>query len=194
MYKTHALDLYKEIISDRGICAFIGVLFFVVATALGAYVRIPINASPVPITLQTFFVILSGAILGRRLAGWSQLAYLAFGGVGLPIFQSFSFGIPYLFGPTGGYLIGFVLAAYFIGRMIDIKGSGPKWIIASFIAGDFIIHISGILWLSYLHKMHLSRAVLIGILPFIPGEIIKISFAAVIYSKLSLRAKNIFSA
>ena len=183
----------KEIISGRTACAACGATFFILATALGAYIRIPLEGTPVPITLQTFFVLLSGAVLGRRLGSFSQFAYVILGAAGLPIFQAFSSGALYAAGPTGGYLAGFVAAAYFVGRMVGRPGLGKIRVVASFIIADLIIHISGALWLAYLYKMSLLRAASIGILPFVPGEIAKIFFAVLIYSGISRRSKAIFS-
>jgi len=183
----------KEIINGKTACALVGAAFFIVATALGAYIRIPLKVTPVPITLQTFFVLLSGAVLGRRLGSFSQFAYVILGAAGLPIFQSFSSGALYCLGPTGGYLAGFVAAAYLIGIMLRPSGLGRIRIIASFIIADLIIHSSGALWLAYIYKTGLAKAASIGILPFVPGEIVKIFFAVLIYSRISRRSKAIFS-
>jgi biotin transport system substrate-specific component len=112
MSHANVLPYNKEFISSKKAVAAIGVTFFVLATALSAYVRIPVPGSPVPITLQTFFVLLAGAVLGRKLGAASQIGYVILGAVGLPIFQGAGYGIAYLFGPTGGYLMGFAAAAY----------------------------------------------------------------------------------
>jgi len=188
-----SLTYRKEIITSKTARALVGAAFFILATALGAYVRIPLEGTPVPITLQTFFVILSGAVLGRRLGSFSQFAYVILGAAGLPIFQAFSSGALYIAGPTGGYLAGFVAAAYFVGRMLGRADLSKIRVVASFIIADLIIHISGALWLAYLYRMSLLRAASIGILPFVPGEIVKIFFAVLIYSGISRRSKAIFS-
>jgi len=192
MNKTHNLVYDRDISGNKSVSALIGVIFFVIATTLGAYVRIPVEGSPVPITMQTFFVMLAGAVLGCRLGSFSQFAYLAIGAAGLPIFQGYSFGTAYLLGPTGGYLAGFVFAAYFTGKTLGSPGQGLKKIIAYFVIGDLIIHTCGTAWLIYLYKMDIVKAVSAGILPFIPGETAKILFASVIYSKISGRSKVIF--
>jgi len=191
--KAHILDYNKDITKNRVAAASIGVFFFILATAFGAYVRIPVKGSPVPITLQTFFVILSGAILGRKLGTFSQLGYFILGALGLPIFQGAGVGFAYLAGPTTGYLIGFICASYAVGRIIELKPSDSKWVLASFAAGSVIIYVLGTIWLIYLYKISIANAVSIGILPFIPGDIAKILFATVIYSRISQRSKNIFS-
>lgn len=186
------LNNRREGILNNGLVATIGILFFILATTLGAYVRIPIAAGPVPITLQTFFVLLSGAILGRRCGSFSQLAYVILGAAGLPVFQNYSFGASYLLGPTGGYILGFIFAAYVVGRIIEYRPMRTGWVIASFAIGNVVIYAFGIIWLMYLLKMDIAKAITIGALPFIPGDIAKILLAALIYSRISRRTRDIF--
>lgn len=192
--KSYNLRFNRELIDNRTIDAVIGVIFFIIATALGAYVRIPISGSPVPITLQTFFVMLSGAFMGRRLGLYSQLGYLLLGAIGLPIFQGLSCGMAVLLGPTGGYIVGFVFAAYLIGRILERRSSGIIPIILSFILGSLIIYAFGTAWLILLYRVSVSNAIVIGALPFVPGDIVKILVAAMIYSRVAKRARDIFPA
>ncbi len=194
MNYAHPLTDNKNIINSRKLTCVIGVVFFILATALGAYVRIPVHGSPVPITLQTFFVILAGAVLGKRLGFYSQIGYILAGAAGLPIFQGASFGAAYLLGPTGGYLIGFAACAFVVGRMIDRAGSNIVSIIAVFALGSLVIYASGVLWLVSIYKMSPISAISAGALPFIPGDIAKIALAGLIYSRISKRSKQIFPA
>jgi biotin transport system substrate-specific component len=143
--------------------------------------------------LQTFFVLLAGAVLGRRLGAASQICYILIGAAGLPIFQSAGFGISYLLGPTAGYLAGFIAAAYAAGL---IAGSGKCGMVRSSIAfftGSAIIYFFGAAWLVLAYKTAPVNAVSIGVLPFIPGDITKALLAAVIYSRISHRTGAIFS-
>lgn len=188
------IALRREVTDNPAVNAVIGVSLFVLAMALGAYVRIPVPGSPVPITLQTFFVLLSGAFLGRRLGAASQLGYIALGAMGLPIFQGYAFGLAHIFGPTGGYLAGFVIAAAFIGSVTKKETLTPGQTIAAFAIADAIIHISGALWLFYTYRFGVTNAFSVGILPFIPGEIVKIAFAVSIYRVFRPRAREIFPA
>ena len=96
------------------------VILFAALTALGAYIKIPIQ--PVPVTLQVFFALLSGALLGAELGALSQVLYLLAGLLGLPVF-AFGGGLTYVLQPTFGYLIGYVLAAYVVGRMLEVKAT-----------------------------------------------------------------------
>jgi biotin transport system substrate-specific component len=194
MSYAHSLDYNKDIINNRKLTAVIGVVFFILATALGAYIRIPVYGSPIPITLQTFFVLLAGAVLGKKLGLYSQAGYILAGISGLPMFQGVSFGASYLLGPTGGYLIGFMICAFVTGLIIDSAKSNILSIIAVFALGSLIIYASGIVWLVFIYKMNLTSAVVAGVLPFVPGDMAKIAIASVIYSKISRRSRQIFSA
>ncbi len=184
--------LRRELIVDRRICKIIGVGFFVMATALGAFVRIPLPFTPVPITMQTFFVLLSGAFLGSGLGLTSQAIYLVIGCLGLPIFSQGNFGFAYILGPTGGYILGFIMAAYFIGRSLDAGINKPWRVFLYFLTADLIILSCGSLWLSKVFNISLFKASLLGFLPFVPGNLIKISFATILYGKLKNRLEQIF--
>lgn len=193
MHTTSAVVFRQEIVSNKAVNAVIGVVFFMLATTLGAYVRIPLPGSPVPITMQTFFAILAGAVLGKRLGLYSQLGYIALGAAGLPIFQNYSFGILYLFGPTGGYLAGFVIAAYFTGLLTRRGDPDIKKVIIYFMTADLLILLCGAGWLACLYKKGIAQALSIGVAPFIAGDIAKVLLVSAIYSKISRRARAIFS-
>lgn len=188
-----AITLNREIINSKSINAVLGVAFFAVATALGAYIRIPIPGTPVPITLQTFFVVLSGAVLGRRLGILSQASYLALGVIGLPVFQGCGFGMAHIFGPTGGYLAGFIAASFLVGKMLENETSNTYRIILSFAAGNAILYGFGIAWLMAIYRMSLLHAITIGLIPFLTAEAVKISAAAFVYRAIAKRSKSIFS-
>ena len=93
------MALRTNVISNKAINAVIGVAFFIIATTLGAYIRIPVPGTPIPITLQTFFVVLSGAVLGSRLGLFSQAGYIFLGAIGLPVFQGYLLGIRIYWAP-----------------------------------------------------------------------------------------------
>ncbi len=186
------LDLKRDIVTTRRVTVAIGIAFFTLATALGAYVRIPLPGTPVPVTLQTFFVLLSGALLGKRPGFASQALYLALGAAGLPVFQGYSFGIQHLFGPTGGYLAGFLAAGFLVGYLMEKNSFNKYTALAAFVAGNIIIYSFGATWLLYTCRMSLPCAVNAGILPFLPAEIFKTALALMIYSGISRRARQIF--
>jgi biotin transport system substrate-specific component len=183
--------LTKDLIKDRVIRRILGVFIFTIFTSLGAFVRIPLPFSPVPITLQTFFVLLAGLILGGNLGLTSQLFYITLGASGLSIFTNAGSGLYYLLGPTGGYLFGFILVSFFIGRLS--KKINNNFILFSLItAASMMILICGGVWLMLLFKISFSKAFFLGILPFIPGDIIKSLLAYLIYRKIKPRIKEIF--
>ena len=118
--KVVAEKLNKEIIIGKVAGKSLGIVTFTLLTVLGAYIRLPLPFTPVPITAQTFFVFLSGLCLGKRWASISQIAYLLLGVGGLSVFTGGG-GFFYLVGPTGGYLFGFIVASWVIGRFIEMK-------------------------------------------------------------------------
>lgn len=158
------------------------ILSFSVLTFLSAQVVIPVQ--PVPFTLQTMIVLLSGAFLGSRNGMISQTIYLAAGTIGLPVFAEYSFGFARLIGPTGGYLIAFPVAAYLVGYLIE-KRSSNWMIILSMISGAFIILISGSLLLSIFLNGDLNKALFSGAIIFSIWDVIKISAAVSIYKAFS---------
>ncbi len=164
------------------------VSLFAALTAVGAFISIPLQ--PIPITLQTLFTLLAGMILGSTLGATSQIIYVLLGIVGLPVFAGFRAGIGILFGPTGGYLFGFIISAYIIGKIIELKKE--KNIFYYFLAGllgTIIIYIIGVTQLSLVTGMGVKRAVVVGMFPFLPGDILKVIAASFIANKLKLVAK-----
>ena len=152
----------------------LGALF----VAILAQVKIPLPFTPVPLTGQTFAVLLVGAILGSRRGAASMALYIALGAVGLPVFAGGASGLTYLSGATLGYLIGFVLTAYVIGLLAE-RGleRSVRTSIFPFLIGTMIIYICGITWLAVLLGSF-SKAVAAGLLPFLIGDAIKLIAAA----------------
>lgn len=179
--------LNKEIILNKAICRAFCVSTFIILTAFGAFVRIPLPFTPVPITLQTFFVLLSGALLGSNLGLFAQLSYITLGVAGVPIFTGAGSGFPYLFGPTGGYLFGFMLATFWLGSAVKHCRNNLLFTFIIFCVGDFILLSCGVLWLKFIFGYSLSKLLFMGIMPFIPGDLVKAFIAAVIYLKLKDR-------
>jgi biotin transport system substrate-specific component len=157
---------------------------FAALTAVGAFIAIPIG--PVPITMQTLFVHLSGALLGSRLGALSQFIYVLAGVIGLPVFAGGASGLGVLLGPTGGYLIGFILGGGFLtGKLVEMKKKpGFIWIALSCVAGLILIYILGVAQLSVVADLPLTRAIAVGVAPFLIGDAIKIIAATFITLKL----------
>ncbi|PPA79530.1 MAG: BioY family protein [ANME-2 cluster archaeon HR1] len=156
---------------------------FAALTAIGAFIRIP-GPGPVPITLQIFFVILTGLVLGSRWGAISMIVYVMLGLIGLPVFSGGLSGIGVLLGPTGGYLIGFIIGAFVIGLISHSAKEGFTASVLAVVSGLFMIYLSGIVQLSVVLHISLWEAVVIGVLPFILFDIIKIAAALIIADKI----------
>lgn len=150
--------------------------------AAGAYLTIPIG--PVPIVLQNLFVFLSGLLLGPRWGLASVGVYLLAGALGLPVFAGGVGGIGRFAGPTGGYLVGFVPAVYVIGRITEKFETRVVFDVAAMVLGSMVIYFFGIAWLKALTGMTLAKTLIVGMVPFIPGDILKIAAAVPIAKAL----------
>lgn len=152
-------------------------------TAGCAQVEIRLPWTPVPLTGQTFAVLLSGAVLGARRAFLAQLLYLAEGAAGMPFFAGGAAGVAKLFGPTGGYLIAFPFAAAATGLLAERAWDRrPLPMFAAMLAGSTIIFALGLAQLSrFVPREALLGA---GLLPFVPGDLLKSAFAAGLFPAL----------
>jgi biotin transport system substrate-specific component len=151
------------------------IIGFSLLTALLAQIAIRMPFTPVPWTAQTFGVLLSGVVLGSRRGFLSQALYLAEGALGLPVFAGGGFSIAYLLGPTGGYLWSFPIAAALVGMLVERGASRSAWrLAASLFLADTMILACGTLWLTGFLETSFRRAALMGIYPFLAGEILKI--------------------
>jgi biotin transport system substrate-specific component len=144
--------------------------------ALMAQARIDLPFSPVPITGQTFAVLLVGAALGARRGAAAVAAYVLQGAVGLPVYAGGTAGLAILFGPTGGYLAGFVVAAWLVGWLAE-RGFDRRihTALAAFLVGEAAIFACGLAVLAAF--VGVERVVTLGLLPFIPGEVVKLAGA-----------------
>lgn len=147
--------------------------------ALLAQVRIPLPFTPVPLTGQTFAVLLVGTTLGVKRGAGSIMFYTVLGALGLPVFAGGAAGIAYLAGPTLGYLLGFIVAAFVIGKMAE-RGLERtlRTSLFPFFVGTLVIYAFGAGWLALLFGI--EKALVLGVLPFIVGDLIKLALAAVV--------------
>jgi biotin transport system substrate-specific component len=144
---------------------------------------------PVPATAQTFAVLLTAMVLGSRRAALTVLAYICEGLAGLPVFAQFKAGLPALLGPTGGYIIGFLAAAFLVGFLAE-RGSSRNIIKMLFVmlAGEIVIYAFGLFWLALLMKGAGLQIILsVGLYPFVLGEVIKITLALWLLRRLPQR-------
>ena len=150
-------------------------------TALMAQITIPLPFTPVPITGQTLAVLLVGAALGSRRGALSMAAYVVEGALGLPVFAGGTAGLKRLTGPTGGYLIGFIAAAFVTGWLAE-RGwdRRPLSTALAMLTGNAVIYLFGLPWLAlFLGGFSGPKGALaLGLLPFIPGDLLKLALAA----------------
>ena len=181
----------KELIIGASARKALGVGLFFMLTALGAFVRIPLPWTPVPITLQTLFVLLAGLALGGTLGGASSLCYLAIGSLGLPIFAGAAGGLSQVAGPTGGYLIAFPIASWVVGRA---AGREAGWLMASLavLLGTLVIYVLGAGNLAVILNCGPGKAFQLGVLPFVVGDALKAALALGIYQGYRTRLKELF--
>ena len=183
--------LKKEILVNKAFCQLLAVLAFVVLITLGAFVRVPLPFTPVPITLQTMFVLLSGALLGSNLGLITQVLYVVLGISGLSVFTGASNSGLYLAGPTGGYIFGFVIAALLVGRLLQGKRHTFFSVCVALCAGDAVILGCGVIWLKALFGLTFAKALLIGAFPFLIGDALKITIAAALTLRIKPRLREI---
>ncbi len=152
-------------------------------TGIGAQAKLYLPFTPVPVTGQVFFVLLSGAVLGRNYGALSMALYATLGALGVPWFAGGKAGIEVLLGATGGYILGFIAASYLIGYFTDtyISSRSLAAQLSLMFAGVGIIYALGAVQLAYVVQLSASEALAKGVLPFIPGDILK-ALAAVAVS------------
>lgn len=148
------------------------------ATIIGILAQITIPLPIVPITGQTLAIGLAATILGARYGTISVLIYLCMGAIGLPVFAQMSGGLGILFGPTGGFLVGFVPTAFIIGYFLEKTSFTLKNAIIANIIGMFIALFFGSIWLKVIANLSWVAAFLAGFLPFLIGGILKAILAA----------------
>jgi len=191
--KDFILSLNKEIIYSRVLCRIILVSSAVILITLGAFVRIPLPFTPVPITLQTFFVLLFAALLKPPFSFLSILIYLGLGLMGMPVFSLPYGGLKYFLGPTAGYLWGFLFSTVFVSKsMVSLKHNHNDFISIFLIIffGELIILMCGSLWLRFFLNTTFKKAILLGFFPFLPFDLIKIWITTRLSLKLAPRIKR----
>ena len=175
------MELVKKIESSNIFKKFLLVMFGTLLLTISAKIKVPFY--PVPMTMQTFVVVLIGITLGWNLGIATILAYLFEGAIGLPVFAGTpekGLGISYMFGPTGGYLLGFISSVFIAGFVNLNKNIFIKFLLISF--SIFAIYITGVPWLAYLAGWEV--AYVWGIKNFVLAEIFKISILTLSAEKL----------
>ncbi len=170
--------------ANRRLSSFILASLLAAVTAALSFVSIPLPLSPVPVTAQSFGVMLSGMILGPWWGALSMLVYLGLGCLGFPVFAGGRSGAATLAGPTGGYLLGFVLGSWAAGMIVGaLKGrraSAWPYLAASLLGGIVVVHSVGVVWLARSTGRSAYDALMLGSAPFLAGDLLKASGAAAV--------------
>lgn len=177
MFRIDALTSQLSIpaVSRRHLLFVAGTAAAAVATALATHLRIPLPFSPVPVTGQTMTVLVAGALLGPVAGPISQGLFLLLGATGITAFAGGA-----ITGVTGGYLVGFILAARLVG-LVTRRTRNAAAVGLGMAAGSAIILACGAAWLSAMHGLSVSEALTVGVLPFIPGDALKLLGALAIW-------------
>jgi biotin transport system substrate-specific component len=188
-YKNVNLNFFKWRYELNFLYKLILSLSFACFTGLLAQFRFYIPGTPVPVTGQVFGVILAGVMMGTW-GGISQLMYVGIGAAGVPWFAGFNYGFGYIFGPTGGYLVGFILAAFFIGFIVDRYLKSRKFLsmmVLMFFSIFVLIYIPGLIYL-YIYTgatLSITKLLTMCVLPFLAADLVKAIVAASIATSIT---------
>jgi biotin transport system substrate-specific component len=172
----HAADLRRSVFAS----------LMAALMVVGAYIAIPLPISPVPLVLQNLFILLAGLLLGPWWGLASVAVYLLLGAVGLPVFAGGTGGLAHFAGPTGGYLLGYIPAVVVIGLLgshTATEDSRERAFammardLTALIVGSLVVYTCGVFWLTTGIGMPLSRALAVGVIPFLVGDALKIAAA-----------------
>ncbi len=161
------------------------------ALCLIAPFSIPLPFSPVPISLATFVLYLDIFILGSKLGTISCILYLLLGFVGLPVFSGFSGGIGRLFGPTGGYMIGYLFLIIIGGNINNFSKGKTLFSAFGLLLGTAVTYLFGTAWLSMQMDLTFIQGLAAGVLPYLPGDFLKIIVALIIGPVLQNRIRQL---
>jgi biotin transport system substrate-specific component len=180
---THSNTISAVVLPRRAAATFALMMGFAILTALAAQIRIVLPGTPVPITGQTFAVLMTGAVLGSWAGAGSQMIYVTLGLVGLPVYAGGNGGFEYATGATFGYLVGFIAAAWVIGRLSERGQDRNVWsAIPAFLTGNAVIYLFGVTWLWWSVEAisTMQEAIVAGFAPFVIGDLLKIALAGVL--------------
>lgn len=159
---------------------------FAALTSVCSFISIPLPFTPVPVNLATLSVFLAGGLLGLKYGTISQIVYLLLGVAGVPVFHNFTGGIGILAGPTGGYILGYITAAFLTGLVIRLFGEKRTWpvLALSMAAGLTACYGLGTLWFMVLTGTGLVPSLASCVVPFLPGDGLKILAAGILIRHL----------
>lgn len=160
-------------------------------TCILAPFAIPIPISPVPISLTNLVLLISIYVLGWKDAAVSYLVYLLLGALGLPVFSGFAGGLGKIAGPTGGYLTGFIFMTIIAGIFVERYENRRILVITGMVLGTLVAYVFGTAWLAFQLELPFTGALSIGVLPYLPGDTVKIIMAVLTGPILRSRLQNL---
>ena len=179
------MELSHPRVGSRLLSKVLGVSAFTVLLCFASLIKIPLPFTPVPVTLQNLVVLLAASALGARLGLASVGLYLGMGVLGVPLFANAGSGILYLFGPTAGYLFGFLFAVWLVASLLQSVNRKNFFVCyAVMMTGLLSIYFMGGMWLAIGYGWDLAQIVYMGVLPFVAGDIIKAFIAALVCQKI----------
>lgn len=182
MNKTVSAAADKKSFFTTKRMALIGVMTAV--TCVLGPLSIPLPFSPVPISFTNLAIYLAAYVLGMKACTISYLVYMLLGMVGLPVFSGFSAGVGKLAGPTGGYLIGFIFMALIVGFFVENFPGKIGYHVLGMVLGLAVCYVFGTVWLAKQLGISFVAGLGVGVIPYLPGDAVKIIFAALIGPKL----------
>ena len=182
MNKTVSAAADKKSFFTTKRMALIGVMTAV--TCVLGPLSIPLPFSPVPISFTNLAIYLAAYVLGMKACTISYLVYMLLGMVGLPVFSGFSAGVGKLAGPTGGYLIGFIFMALIVGFFVEHFPGKIGYHVLGMVLGLAVCYVFGTVWLAKQLSISFVAGLGVGVIPYLPGDAVKIIFAALIGPKL----------
>ena len=150
---------------------------------------VPIGA--VPISLANFVICLTAWLLGPKFGTLSVVIYLALGAIGIPVFSGYGAGLAKLAGPTGGYLVGYLLLAFIGGMFIEKSKGNPVVSAVGLVLGDAACYVLGTIWFMVLTGLDLPTSLTYCVIPYLPGDVIKIALASLLTIQLDKRMPKI---
>ncbi len=164
------------------------IALFVALTAIFSQIMIPINQ--IPINLATLSIFIVSGLFGAKVGGLSQFIYVLLGAIGVPVFAGFTGGYAIILGPTGGYIIGYIVGAIVIGLLKELLHRTVLGYAISMLLGLLSCYILGTVWFIFITKTNLISAIILCVLPYIPGDLMKIVLAIFLIKRLE-RVVNI---
>ncbi len=176
---------------NQNLQSMILVALFAALISVASFIAIPIPFSAVPVTMQTFMIMVIGLLFKPKEAGLSVLLYLIIGALGLPVFAGGTGGFGVLAGPTGGFLISFVFAAIVISVLKGKEVSIPRMAIATAVGGMLVVYAIGTPWLAFVLGLDMQTAMGAAMLPFLVGDVAKVILAVLVSYPLRKQLKQL---